>query len=231
MKRFWKEVAVVERDDGFGIALDGRPLKTPARADLVVASCPLAEAIASEWSECGETIDPRAMPLTGFANAAIDRIAADPATFAKGLARYGENDLLCYRAEHPALLVERQAAAWDPLLAWARRRYDVDFAVSAGIIHVPQPPETIAKLAQAVAAMERLQLAGLSPMVTIGGSLVAALTVAEEAVTPDDAWAAVSLDERWSAEQWGADAEAQAMLDARRRDFLAGARLLELLRA
>ena len=231
MKRFWKEVAVVERADGFGIALDGRPLKTPARADLVVAERPLAEAIASEWAECGENIDPRAMPLTGFANAAIDRIAADPATFAKNLAQYGESDLLCYRAEHPPLLVDRQAAAWDPLLVWARRRYDVDFEVSGGIMHVAQPAETIAKLAQAVTAMEPLPLAALSPMVTIGGSLVAALAVAEEAVTPDDAWLAVSLDERWSAEQWGADAEAEAMLEARRRDFLAGARLLELLRA
>jgi chaperone required for assembly of F1-ATPase len=229
VKRFWKSASAVETDGGFAIELDGRRVKTPARAELVVPTQALADAIAVEWNECGESIDPQSMPLTGFANAAIDRIAPDKQTFAAGLARYGETDLICYRAEGPAALVARQAESWDALLGWARRRYDVDFAICSGVIHVAQPEETIRKLGHAVASLDPFHLAALSPLVTIGGSLVAGLAVLEEMMPAAEAWQAVSLDDRWQLEQWGADAEAEAMLDVRRRDFLAGARFLELL--
>jgi chaperone required for assembly of F1-ATPase len=170
------------------------------------------------------------MPLTGLANAAIDRVAPNKSKFAAGLARYAEADLTCYRAEGPEALVARQAESWDVLLAWARRRYDVDFACVSGVMHVPQPEETVRKLGHAVAMLDSFQLAGLSPLVTVGGSLVAALAVLEEMMPAEDAWEAVSLDDRWQLEQWGDDAEARAALDARRRDFLAAARFLELLR-
>jgi chaperone required for assembly of F1-ATPase len=226
VKRFWSDVAVVDGPGGHGVALDGRPLKTPARADLVVPRRALAEAIAEEWTAAGETVDPRAMPMTGLANAAIDR--ADD-QLAATIARYGGSDLTCYRAEGPSALVERQSEAWDALLGWARRRYDVDFATCSGVIHVAQPAETLRKLAHEVAVLDPFRLAALSPLVSIGGSLVAALAVLEQAMPADAAWEAVSLDERWSLEQWGSDTEAEAALDARRGDFLAAARFLELL--
>jgi chaperone required for assembly of F1-ATPase len=228
VKRFWKDAEVVE-GDGFGIALDGRRVKTPARADLTVPRRALAEAIASEWREAGEEIDPSAMPLTGLANAAIDRVAPEQGPFASGLAKYGETDLTCYRADSPAALAERQERAWGPLLAWARRRFDVDFCITASTTYVPQPQATVERLAHAVAALDPFRLAGLSPLVTIGGSLVAALAVAEEAVAAEEAWEAVSLDERWQLEQWGSDADAEAALANRRRDFLAAAKFLKLL--
>ncbi len=228
MKRFWRDAAVVE-DGGFGIALDGRRVKTPARAKLVVPTRDLAEEIATEWRECGEIVDPRAMPLTGLANAAIDRVATDPDAFASLLSKYGETDLLCYRAESPPELIRRQEESWDPLLAWARRRYDVDFTTTSGLLHVPQPQATVERLAHEVVTLDPLHLAGLSPLVTIGGSLIAALAVLERAITPEQAWQSVSIDERWQIEQWGADADAQLALDNRERDFLAGARFLELL--
>ena len=189
----------------------------------------LAEAIAAEWNDSPEEVDPRTMPLTGLANAAIDRVASDKDAFAAGLARYGESDLTCYRAEGPETLVKRQTESWDALLGWARRRYDVDFATCSGVMHVPQPEETVRKLGHAVAMLDAFRLAGLSPLVTIGGSLVAGLAVLEKMMPATEAWEAVSLDDRWQMEQWGADAEAEAALDARRRDFLAGARFLELL--
>jgi chaperone required for assembly of F1-ATPase len=229
MKRFWKTAKVTEEKQGFGVTLDGRHVKTPARADLAVPTRALAEAIAAEWNECGETVDPRAMPLTGLANAAIDRIGPDKTGFAAGLARYADSDLTCYRAEDPAMLVARQTESWDVLLGWARRRYDVDFACVSGVMHVPQPDETVRKLGHRVALLDPFQLAGLSPLVTIGGSLVAALAVLEEMMPAEDAWEAVSLDDRWQLEQWGDDREARAALDGRRRDFLAAATFLELL--
>ena len=228
MRRFWTVVTVEPANGGWGIALDGRCVRTPARAELVVPGEALAEAIADEWRACGETVDPRAMPLTGLANAALDRVAPAAEKFAADLARYGDSDLLCYRADHPPSLVAAQAAAWDPLLDWARRFYDVDFEVTAGILHRPQPTATVRRLAAAVATYDPLRLAALSPLVTIGGSLVAALALVEGAASLDTFWAATSLDEQYQLDHWGRDAEAEALLTGRRRDIDAAWRLLEL---
>jgi chaperone required for assembly of F1-ATPase len=226
VKRFWKVGSV---DPDRGIRLDGKPVRTPGKQPLILPNAALAEAVGEEWRAVGEgaEIDPRAMPLTGLANAATERI--DPAAFAAALAAFGESDLLCYRAESPDDLVARQAALWDPLLDWARTRYDVHFEIAAGVMHRPQPPATIARLAEAVAARNAWQLAGLSPIVTIGGSLVAALALDEGAATPEDVWRAVELDEDWQAEQWGRDELSLGALESRRRDFNAGVRFLNLL--
>lgn len=232
MKRFWKEVAAVaDNGEQWRIELDGRPVRTPEKSLLLLPGTALAEVVAEEWRSAGETVDPRAMPMTGLANAAIDHVAPAPAAFADGLARYGASDLLCYRADAPAKLVEAQAAAWDPLLQWARRRFDVDFRVTTGVTPVDQPRATLDRLAQAVHALDPFRLAALSPLVTVGGSLVAALALLEQAVEVDAAWLALSLDERWQLEQWGSDEEAEKALAAREADFRAGARLLQLLPA
>ena len=220
---------MAEAAAGYAIELDARPIKTPVRATLAVPTRKLAEAVAAEWQEQGETIDPRSMPLTGLANAAIDRVAPDPAAFAAGLAQFGESDLLCYRAEGPAPLVARQADHWDPVLAWARRRYDVELKVTVGVIHQKQPEATVARLARAVAARSPFELAGLSPLVTVSGSLIIALALAEGELDVEQAWAAAIVDDQWQAEKWGEDAEAVHALANRRQDFAAGARLLELL--
>jgi chaperone required for assembly of F1-ATPase len=225
VKRFYKTASVGE---DLVVLLDGRLVKTPGRAPLAPPSASLAAAIADEWNEQGDTINPRAMPLTGLANAAIDRIAPARDAFAGGLATYGESDLLCYRAEGPAPLVARQAELWDPLLAWAASRYDIAFEVTAGIVHRTQPPETVARLAAAVDARTPFELAGLAPLVTVSGSLVIALALAEGAIGLDPAWAAATLDEQWQAEHWGEDPEATKALAGRRAEFAAAARFLSL---
>jgi chaperone required for assembly of F1-ATPase len=229
MKRFYKTAEAVPSAGGVAILLDGRPVKTPARHPLLVPTEELAEAIAAEWNDQGEEIDPRAMPLTGLANAAIDRVTPDPAAFARTLAQYGESDLLCYRAEGPQPLVRRQAEQWDRLLDWARRRFDIELHTVCGVMHRPQPAASIERLAAAVAARDPFRLAGLSPLVTVGGSLVIALAMAEGAIGLEEAWAAATLDEQWQIEQWGKDALAVQALAARRRDFDAAYRFLTLL--
>lgn len=226
MKRFWKAVSV---DAERVVRLDERPVRTPGRNPLAVPSDALAQAIADEWRAVGETIDPRAMPLTGLANAAIDRVMPDPASFAVSIAAYAESDLLCYRAESPAELVTLEAEAWDPLLAWARARYDVHFECVSGIMHRAQPAATIARLGEAVASRPPFALVALQPIVTITGTLVGTLALAEEATTPDALWAAATIDETWQAEQWGEDALALEARTARRRDFDAAVRFLRLL--
>lgn len=223
MKRFWRQVAV---GPDRVVALDGRPVRTPGRTPLALPTDALAEAVAEEWRAVGEEVDPRAMPLTGLGNAAIDRIAPDPAAFAAGLARYGESDLLCYRADAPAELVRRQAAAWDPVLAWARERYDVGFELVTGVMHRPQPPATVRRLGDAVAALDIWRLAALSPPVTITGSLVLGLALVENAFDPQSAWTAANVDEDWQEERWGEDALASQARSDRRREFDAAVRFL-----
>jgi chaperone required for assembly of F1-ATPase len=229
VRRFWEDVTVEEEDSGWAVRLDGRAVLTPARRPLNLPNRALADAVAEEWRSIGAEVDPRTMPLTGFANAAIDRVLPESPAFAAGLGRYAEADLACYRSEWPPELVERQQRCWDPLLAWARRRYDVDFATTSGLIHVPQPAATVDRLVHEVAALDPFRLASLSSLVTIGGSLVAGLGVLEKAIPVEEAWTAVSTDERWQLEQWGSDTEAEQALENRRRDFLAAARFLELL--
>jgi chaperone required for assembly of F1-ATPase len=226
VKRFWTEATVTQDR---GIALDGRPVRTPGRAPLVVPTAALADAIADEWRTVIDTIDPRTMPLTGLANAAIDRIAPDPLGFGAGLARYGESDLLSYRAEEPPELVARQAAAWDPLLDWARSRYDVHVEVTSGVMHRPQPEATIRRLADAIAALDAFALAGLSPVVTVTGTLVGALALLEGATDGEALWHAARIDEAWQQEQWGVDELAERASQAHRGDFDAGVRFLALL--
>ncbi len=225
MKRFWKEVTV----ENGQVALDGKPVRTPGRAPLALPTPALAEAVADEWRAVAETIDPRTMPLTGLANAAIDRIAPDLAPFASGLAAYGESDLLYYRAEDPIQLVERQADAWDPLLDWARGRYDVHFETTAGVMHRAQPEPTLARLSEAVHALDAFHLAGLSPVVTISGTLVGALALLEGAVEPETLWQAAHVDELWQAELWGEDTLALEARENRRAEFMAGVKFLGLL--
>ena len=229
MKRFWTTVTVAEDRGGHAIALDGRAVRTPARAPLVVPTRALGEAVADEWRAAGERIDPRAMPLTGLSNAAIDRIAPDPAAHVAALARYGESDLVAYRAEGPASLVACQAHHWDPIIAWARGRFDIEVAVTTGIVYRPQPASTLARLHAAVASYDPFALAGLNPVVTVTGSLLIALALADRSIDADAAWAAGQLDELWLVEQWGAPELAAAARAARRADLEAGARFLSLL--
>ncbi len=231
MKRFWSEVRVALRGGMWGIELDAKPLKTPAREELVVPSEALAEAIRNEWSNAPGEVDPRAMPLTGLANAAVDRVAPDSGKFASNLAKYAQADLFCYRAEGPAGLIQWQSAEWDPMLDWGRQWFEVEFVVTTGIVHVAQPSATVARLAHEVAALDAYRLAALSPLVTIGGSLIAALALVEDSMPLETIWSAVSLDERWQIERWGDDAEAVASLEHRRVDYAGAAAFIRLLSA
>ena len=226
MKRFYKEAAIGPEG---AILLDGRAVKTPMRQALRLPTAALAEAVRAEWQAQGEEVDPRSMRMTGLSNAAIDRVVPDPTAFALPLARYAETDLLCYRAESPAELIVEEAAAWDPLLAWARTRFDVRFEIVNGIVHRAQPEATAARLTEALVARDAFALAAMNPLVTIGGSLVTALALTEGAISAEDAFDTLHLDELWQARHWGEDALATQAREAKREDFLAAARFLSLL--
>lgn len=228
MKRFYAGAAVTG-DGPFGVALDGKPMRTPARDVLQVPTRALADAIASEWQAQGETIDPRRLPLTGLANAAIDRVAADRHGFARRLATYAESELIAYRADGPASLLAAQAAAWDGWVEWLARRHDVALTITTGIMHVAQPPATLARIQAAFAAFTPFQLAPLDPIVSITGSAVLALAVADGALEADAAYDIAHVDARWQEAQWGRDPLAEAAEASRRADLAAAVRCLRLL--
>jgi chaperone required for assembly of F1-ATPase len=231
MKRFWKAVDVRAAPDGqWGVMLDGRPVRTPGKNLLRVSSPALADAIAAEWDASDQDVDPRTMPFTGLSNAAIDRISPDPDAFTADLAKYAESDVLCYRAEDPPELARREAEQWNPLLEWAQKRFDIHFEIVHAIIHRAQPPATIVRLAAALSPMDPFQLAAMSPLVTISGSLVTALAVFEAHIDADTGFAITHLDEIWQAEQWGEDHLATEARAARRKDFVTAAAFLGLLR-
>ncbi len=229
MKRFWTVADAEPTADGWAVVLDGRPVRTPKRAALVLPSAALAQAIAAEWAAVEDEIRPGAMPLTGIANAAVDIVAADPHGFAASLAAYGESDLTCYRADGPQPLVARQVAAWEPPLKAVEARHGLVFRRTAGVMHVPQPAETVSRLHGMLTGLTPWKLAPLQPLVTLSGSVVLGLSVLEGLLEAEAAFQAAHLDDLWQAEQWGTDELAEADRTGRWQQFEAAARFLALL--
>ncbi len=229
-KRFYKEVAV--KDEGGGASaplLDGKPVRTPAKAPLALPTRALAEAVAEEWRAQGDRIDPSTMPLTRLANSAIDGVAGREAAVIDDIAKHAGADLLCYRAEGPKALVAAQGKHWDPVLAFARETLKAPLVLSQGIVHVAQPEASLARIRGAFEGLDPFRLAALHVMTALTGSALLALAVFKGRLTPEEAWEAAHVDEDFQISQWGEDAEAKERRANRWRDFQASARLLGLL--
>ncbi|WP_374376453.1 ATP12 family chaperone protein [Dongia sp.] len=230
LRRFYRQVTVAELPDGFAIELDGKVLRSPAKNDLHLPSRALAEAIAAEWAAQGEKIQPSTMPLMQLAATAIDRVAPDRARIVAEIAGYAGTDLVCYRAAEPPALAARQIQLWDPLIDWLRRRYDVSLAVTSGIVAIPQPSATLQTLTRVVEGYDDFALAALANLVSVSGSLVIALALADGEIVPEEAAHAAQIDELFQAERWGEDAEAVERRVAQIGDLVAAKRFLDLLR-
>ena len=231
VRRFYQAVEVTEQDGRFVLSLDGRGARTPGRNPLAAHSRALMLEVAAEWERQRETIDPAEMPLTRLLNSAIDGVAHTMAETRADILRYAGSDLLCYRAEEPDTLVERQAHAFDPVLRWAAESLGARFNVTTGIVHVAQPHAALAAMSAALDAYDDpAALAALSVMTTLTGSALLALAVARGLLSPENAWRAAHVDEDFQAERWGADVEAMARREARRREFEAAAIVVALMR-
>ncbi|MDA7946307.1 MAG: ATPase [Hyphomicrobiaceae bacterium] len=218
-KRFYTNVAVAPGTDGFAISLDGKPVRTPARNELAVASEELAGEIAAEWEAQGDRIDPSSMPMTKRANTAIDRVRGREDEIVAEIVEYAGSDLLCYRAETPAGLVASQAEHWDPVLEWTKNKLDAPFSVSTGIAHVAQSENALAAVRSALSAHDFYALTPLHTMTTLTGSALLALAHARGHLDPDAVWQAAHVDEDWQISQWGEDAEAKVRRMLRRAEF------------
>jgi chaperone required for assembly of F1-ATPase len=227
-RRFWTTAEAARAEGGFAVHLDGKPVRTPLKAPLVLPTEALALAIAEEWQAVAGKVDPKTMPLTRMANSAIDKVAPQFPAVAEMLAAYGGSDLLSYRAEGPPALVQRQAAAWDPLLDWAEATHGARLRTTQGIMPAPQPPESLARLARAVHALTPFQLAAFHDLVALSGSLVLALATAGRRLDAETAWTLSRIDEDWQISQWGADEEAAEHAALKRADFLTADRFFAL---
>ena len=228
-KRFYETAEAVEAAGVHGIALDGKPVRTPAGRPLAVPGGALARAVAEEWAAQGETIDRETMPLTRLVCTALDLVPGRRAEIVAEIAAYAETDLVCYRTEEPPALARRQAAAWGPLVAWADERYRARLAVTSSITPVAQAPEAVEALRDAVAGEDDFALAGLSTATRAFGSLVIALAMREGLLDAQAAADASLVDERYQLERWGEDAELAARCARVARDAADAERLFRLL--
>lgn len=229
MKRVYKSVGVEAASSGWIIRLDRKELRSPAGRPLTLPTSGLAEAIAAEWDSQTGDIRPDTMPLMQFAATAVDLVADNRPAIVASVAAYAETDLVCYRAAYPAVLVARQEAAWGPLIAWIRARYDAHLSVHTGIMPRPQPEATVAALRNAVEARGDWSLSVLQTATGAAGSLVIGLALIEERLDADEAFTAAQLDETFEIEQWGEDAEATARRARLRADLTAARRFADLL--
>lgn len=223
-KRFWKQAAAVAVEGGFSVQLDGRAVRTPGKLPLVLPTLDMAQACAAEWDAQVDMVKPATMPMTRYANSAVEKVSAQFDGVVGEVAAYGGSDLLCYRADQPAALAQRQAAGWDPLLDWARDAFGAPLAVTAGVMPTPQDPAALEALRRAVAAHDPFRLSALHDLVAISGSLVLGLAVAKGRLAEDDAFDLSRIDEHFQAEIWGQDEEAAEVEAKKRADFHDAAR-------
>ena len=231
VKRFYRAVTVASGDDGCMVLLDGREVRSPAGAGLVLPNRALAAAVAEEWRDQADAVAPHTMPLMSLAATAVDRVAPRRREVVEAIAGYGRSDLLCHRADGPGELVRKQQEVWQPLLDWLESHVGAALAVTTGVMPHPQSREAIAAIRSAVAGLGDFELTALHEMVAAAGSVVIGLAVAEGRLSGEDGVSAAQLDEVWQAGRWGEDDEARNRRDGVRRDLLAAERFLRLCRS
>jgi chaperone required for assembly of F1-ATPase len=230
-KRFYQDVAIKnEGRGGVSLLLDGKKVRTPGKAPLILPNRALAEAVAEEWRRQGTRIDPGTMPLTRLANSVIDGVEGREGAVIGDILSYAGSDLVCYRAEGPEPLVALQAKHWEPVVAFAKSDLGAPMRLAAGVMHVAQPKASLREIKRRLAGYAAWNLAALHVMTGLTGSALLALAVALQRLSPEEAWAAAHVDEDWQISQWGQDDEARLRRANRWRDFAAAAKMLELLR-
>ncbi|MGF1620454.1 MAG: ATP12 family chaperone protein [Rhodomicrobiaceae bacterium] len=230
LKRFYSQVTLDDAPEGWRILLDGRTVRTPQLAPLTLPSRPLAEAIAEEWRRQGDTIDLGSMPLTKFANTALDAVAPNALSVAEDVLNFARRDLVCYRAEKPETLAARQTLYWNPLLDWADEHYGARLVVTEGVMPVDQPENSIAALRTPCACLDPFGLTALHVMTSLTGSAILALAHIAGRLSLEESWAAAHVDEDFQIEHWGEDAEAMARREQRFEEMRAASEFFQLSR-
>jgi len=220
MKRFWKDVSVIEADGGWRVALDGKPIRTQGGAAQVVPTEELAEALAKEWRGQGEEVDAKAFGMRDLADYAIDHLTMDRDTAIADILRYVETDTLCYRADPDEPLHRRQLELWEPPLEQIEEWFELRFERTSGVVHRPQRADTISKLRQYLEGQSPFTLAALKTISSLAASATIALLALDYRTEPHQLWDIANCEEDWQAEQWGWDPTAKMRRATRFGDFL-----------
>jgi chaperone required for assembly of F1-ATPase len=231
IKRFYKKAEAVRDEDaqGWRIHLDGRPVKSPSKAEFVLPAEQLAHEIAAEWDAQGEMVLPTTMPIMQLAATAIDRVRPHRFGVIAELTGFGRSDLLCYRASFPDDLVRQQAEAWQPLLDWAHHELGVSLKVTEGVMPISQEDEALLRIQDEIEALDDYYLTALHTLTTVSGSVIIGLATLRGRISAEQAFEVSQLDESYSIEHWGADAEAVARRERHRAELLAAGRYLDLI--
>lgn len=227
-KRFWKDTQTQAKEDGFIVTLDGREVKTPAKARMILPTQALAEAIAAEWDAQEDLIKPATMPMTRTANSAIDTVGHNLDHVIDSLAQYGGTDLICYFAEHPQSLIDMQRAAWEPLHEWLVSTHSITLAQGAGVVFIPQPEGVETQFRNVLRSYSIFELAALHDLISLSGSIVIGLAATDKSNRIADLWEASIVDERWNISQWGEDEEQNNYLKVRGESFQTAHAFFEL---
>jgi chaperone required for assembly of F1-ATPase len=226
-KRFYKEAQHVAAEGGYAIHLDGRQVKTPGKATLLLPNEALGAAVAGEWSAQEKEINPATMPLTRLANTAQDAVTVRFGEVADDITNFAGNDALCYRADDPETLVETQRRLWDPVVDWAGELLGGQFVLIEGIMHKPQPENVMQAYRARIANDSALRLAALHTLTSLTGSAILALALREGYLEADAVWTAAHVEEDFNIERWGEDAEAAQIRAYKRTEFDAAVLILK----
>ncbi|MDG1708104.1 MAG: ATP12 family protein [Emcibacteraceae bacterium] len=230
MKRFYKKVSVAEQDGMYTVHLDGKPIKTPIKSPCLMPNKNMAEAVAKEWDEQEEDVDPHSMPITKLVNTAIDRVGKRRDDLIDELVEFAGSDQICYRAEHPTELVDLQDENWNPLLDYINENHDISFEITSGILFVEQSASILSKYRKIVENIESFELTAYYGMTTVAGSVTIGLALFEGKISIDDAWNAGLLDENFQISKWGSDEEAEKRREGLRAELDNAAKFLSLCR-
>ena len=229
IKRFYNEAAAVESDGACRIELDGKPVKTPTGADLIVEQRKLAEAMADEWAAQGEEVAPLSMPLCRLVATAIDRVGSKRQEVEDITLKFAETDLLCYWADNPPELIARHQEQWRPLLDWASDELGASLDVTAGISPILQPVAALDALRESIGKLDNLRLIAVSSIAAATGSLVLAFALERGRITAEQTFRIAVVDEHFQMEQWGEDWEAKERHERILSDIEESSRLLKLI--
>lgn len=225
-KRFYRDVSLGQRPEGWAVLLDGKPAKTKAQKLLALPNPAAAGLLADEWDAQAEFIDPATMPATRITHTALDHVAANREAVIADILNYAGSDLVCYRAADPATLVSLQAQHWDPVLEHIREAYGARFMLSEGIRFVEQPEASIAALRPRLERIaDATALAALHVLTTIAGSALIAIAVADHRLLGEQGFDAGEADADYEVSVWGSDEEAAARRANRLADFVAATAL------
>ena len=220
MKRFYKNVEIATAPEGFTLRLDSKTLKTPLGKVLLFKTPAHAEEVMHEWRSQGDQILPLTMPITQLTNTYVDKVqGAERPALENAVLEYAQSDLLCYFADRPQDLQQRQKNLWIPLLDSLKQLHGITLMTSEGIRHVRQSADTLQSFKRVISSLDAIDFTVVQALTAPLGSLVLALTLIQKVQTPDEIFQAATVDEHYQMEKWGQDQIAMDRLSALQVDI------------